>query len=88
MNNDTLSSLMRGIQSHTRQAILDQISKARSEQEISEAEKAADQYLEEHPYDPDVAAAREKLSKRADKRRDPERGTGWWEAVQFFVDGF
>lgn len=73
----TLSPRMEETETRPRQVILDRISGARSEKDVSEARKAADRYLEEHPYDPDVIAAREKLERRASRLKDPERRDGW-----------
>lgn len=71
---------------YSRKKLLEQISKASSEEEISEAEKAANLYLQDYPNDPDVLAAKEKLDERAEKARDPERKNGLGELLSFFLD--
>ena len=66
-----------------RRALLGRLSGARTESEISEAERAAVLYLERYPHDSDVVVAAEKLEKRAAKIRDPERGANRWSVAIF-----
>lgn len=56
-----------------RTSLINTMLSARTEEEISEAEKAADKWLEENPADDRVIVARERLESTARKRRDPER---------------
>lgn len=72
-----------------RQALLERLSGARTETEVTEAEREADLYLRRHAHDTDVVIAAEKLEKRAAEERraaesrDFERGANRWSVAVF-----
>lgn len=62
---------MSGGESQSRRELLQRISKARSQQQISDAGLAAKHHLQQYPSDTDVIAAAEKLHRRGAKLADP-----------------
>lgn len=78
-------NIMEGRATKSQQALLEQISQARSEPEIAQAEREADLYLGRHPHDMNVIAARENLEHRAAGIKDPERKANLWSLSVFIV---
>ena len=71
--------------SEDRGALIDRMLEARSEQEVEAAEKDAEGWLKENPYDIRVIAASERLAKTGARARDPERGANRLSLSVFVV---
>lgn len=71
--------------SQSRKTLLNRLSKARSQQEISEAGCAATRYLAEYPDDLDVVLATEKLHQRGVKLADPNDEASPREVATYMI---
>lgn len=59
--------------SEKRGSLIDRMTSAKSEEDITKAQQDADIWLRENPADTDVAAAKQTLDERSEKLDDPER---------------